>query len=287
MDRAIKEEGRSLKYAMVSYADNFEDVLLNRAFKSITKGFYIDIGAYDPISHSITKHFYDQGWHGINVEPNPAPFARLCASRTRDLNLNLGISEKAGQLTIYEAPNACWSVDEDLLTGWFGAKSSEIQPRSIPVITLEQLCEAHVPEGLTIDFLKVDVEGHERAVIAGGEWSKWRPRVVIIEANRPEHWHSILDEAGYHFVLFDGVNRIYVRDEDKDLIPGLSVPVNVGDQFAIHGYLAAIYGLQEQLDEVNRLGRNTIKLARTMKAMATRHPRIARLARLAYKRLAS
>src|SRR5580692_1079228 len=103
---------------MTSYAANFEDVLLHRAFRGQRSGFYIDVGAYEPVDDSITNHFYENGWSGINIEPNPAPFGRLRAARGRDKNLNIGLSNREGRLTVYEAPAACWSVDRDLLTGW-------------------------------------------------------------------------------------------------------------------------------------------------------------------------
>lgn len=53
----------------ISYAQNFEDVRLWRALKQFEHGFYIDVGANDPSHDSVTKAFYDHGWHGINVEP--------------------------------------------------------------------------------------------------------------------------------------------------------------------------------------------------------------------------
>ena len=68
-----------MNWRMTSYADNFEDVLLQRAFELDARGFYIDVGAYAPVEHSVTKQFYDRGWRGINVEPNPQPFAELAA----------------------------------------------------------------------------------------------------------------------------------------------------------------------------------------------------------------
>ena len=53
----------------ISYAQNFEDVILRRALKDIEKGFYVDVGAHDPVIDSVTKAFYDLGWRGINIEP--------------------------------------------------------------------------------------------------------------------------------------------------------------------------------------------------------------------------
>ena len=74
---------------MISYAQNFEDVILWRVFKDIISGFYIDVGAYHPRIDSVTKWFYDQGWNGINIEPSKEYLDRFYDERPRDLNLNL------------------------------------------------------------------------------------------------------------------------------------------------------------------------------------------------------
>ena len=73
----------------VSYAQNFEDVLLWRALGGVTDGFYIDVGAAHPDIDSVTRAFYDRGWSGINIEPTPEYSLRLAAARPRDVNLRL------------------------------------------------------------------------------------------------------------------------------------------------------------------------------------------------------
>lgn len=258
---------------MVSYADNFEDVLLQRALPREGTGFYIDVGAFDPVAHSVTKHFYEHGWRGINVEPNPAAFSRLDEGRPRDVNLNLGLSNREGFLTLYEAPSACWSVDPDLLTGWFGADRDALVERRVPVTTLAEVCERHVPAGVTIDFLKVDVEGHEREVLEGNDWRRWRPRIVLAEANRPETWEPMLLGSGYLFAFFDGVNRFFVREEDRGLLPALGVPVNSSDAFVIDAYLEKILNLQHQLEPYRNLSPLALGVARRLQRMSARYPR--------------
>jgi hypothetical protein len=95
----------------------------------------------------------------------------------------------------------------------------------VPVTTLARVCEDHITG--EIDFLKVDVEGHEREVLEGADWSRWRPRVVVVEAVRPtlepshQAWESILLRARYEFVAFDGVNRYYARREEPVLAEAL------------------------------------------------------------------
>src|SRR4051812_1354714 len=87
---------------MISYAQNFEDVLLARVFSGRTVGFYVDVGAADPINLSVTKWFYDQGWCGINIEPNRILFERLAADRARDINLECGIGAASGEAPFFE-----------------------------------------------------------------------------------------------------------------------------------------------------------------------------------------
>ena len=79
---------------MISYAQNREDVLLARVFHDVKAGFYVDVGANDPEHCSVTKHFYDLGWRGINFEPGRV-FEKLAAARPRDINLNVAASDRA------------------------------------------------------------------------------------------------------------------------------------------------------------------------------------------------
>ena len=77
----------------VTYAQNFEDVILWRALKHIDRGFYVDCGAYDPTRHSVTKAFYDRGWRGINIEPILSLLQEFVVQRPLDANLAIAISD--------------------------------------------------------------------------------------------------------------------------------------------------------------------------------------------------
>lgn len=66
---------------IISYAQNYEDVILWRALGGLEDGFYLDVGANDPEELSVTKWFYDQGWHGINLEPSEEYYQLLCKAR--------------------------------------------------------------------------------------------------------------------------------------------------------------------------------------------------------------
>ena len=233
---------------MVSYAQNGEDVLLARLFPSGLHGFYIDVGAHHPVNGSVTKHFYDQGWRGINVEPAADPLAELVQARPRDVNLGVGLSDQAGTLTFYESPPTGCSTFSADIAAHQSQSGIPYAPREVEVLTLAQVCEAHV-EG-EIDFLSVDVEGHEAQVLLGADWKRWRPRVVLVEATEPlttvpshEGWEQTLLDADYVFAAFDGLNRWYVRVEDSELLEPLRTPANILDDYIPYRH----FKLQEDL----------------------------------------
>ncbi|MGI8809105.1 MAG: FkbM family methyltransferase [Acidimicrobiales bacterium] len=244
---------------MTSYAQNREDVLLDRLFPRGVSGFYIDVGANDPVANSVTKHFYDLGWRGINVEPALSPFERLREARTRDVNLNIGLSDREDALTFHEFPPGLSGVSTFSAeqAAWHADKGHSSQERQVPVTTLAKICAEHVDGD--IDFLTVDVEGHEREVLEGGDWSRWRPRVVVVEATQPAttnpthlQWEHVLLGNGYAFAAFDGLNRYYVRDEDRHLAAGLAAPVNVTDEFVPYEHAKAFENLRWGYDVLER-----------------------------------
>jgi FkbM family methyltransferase len=266
---------------MVSYAQNREDVLLARLFPGAGPGFYIDVGANDPVTHSVTKHFYEKGWRGINLDPHPACFARLQQDRPRDLNLQAGVSDRDGTLAFFEAEESGWSTFSTLQAANLRSSGMRLVERSVPVLTLAAVCERHVPPGQAIDFLKVDAESHEREVLAGADWSRWRPRAVLVEANGFEAWEPILLAAGYLFAAHDGVNRFYVRAEDAALRDLLAVPANVTDEFVPFEYQREIDRLRAELDALGGVGPNALAVARRLQRLASRHP----LAASAFRRI--
>jgi FkbM family methyltransferase len=225
---------------MISYAQNFEDVLLYRCFSSVPDGFYVDVGAYDPVIDSVTKIFYDRGWSGINIEPGSV-FNRLSADRPRDINLNVAVSDHSGIVTCYEYPEYAGlsTLEEELPAALRGVATPRIE-LTVPCLTLNDILSNHAMEK-TVNFIKIDVEGHENAIISSTNWRLFRPELLVVEATIPTTaavadapWESILFESGYHLVYFDGLNKFYVRSESNHLRKFFAVPVNIFDGFVKH-----------------------------------------------------
>jgi FkbM family methyltransferase len=212
------------------------------------------VGAHDPVELSITKYFYDLGWRGLNLEAAPGFANKIRNGRPRDTTLNVGVSDHEGSLTFFEASSkesglSTLSAEEAEIHRRAGRKFKEYE---IPVKTLSALCAEHVKE--PIDFMSVDVEGHESQVLEGADFTVFRPKVLVVEATRPlsqepthQNWEHILNRADYLFAVFDGVNRYYVASEHRDLAESLVLPPNPFDDFVPYYYQSRIDALRKEL----------------------------------------
>ncbi len=148
-------------------------------------GFYVDVGAGDPVELSVTKWFYDLGWSGINIEPNPTFYQRLVAERVRDVNLNCGAGALEGDAPYFQmSVNELSSFDSDSCVR-ARAEGMTVMPRTVAVLPLTSILDDHCGNR-PIDFLKIDVEGWEREVLAGLDLRRYRPTVIVVEATIAE-----------------------------------------------------------------------------------------------------
>ena len=223
--------------AFVTYAQNFEDLMLWRALKTVGQGFYIDLGASEPTADSVTLAFYERGWRGINIEPAPGAFARLDAARPRDINLNVAISDHDGEQEFYlvDGGNGLSTLSATMRDA-FTREGRTIETRRIPVRRLADICREHVTGA--IHFLKIDIEGGERDALASADLETWRPWIVVVEATvanttipTHQHWEGLLLERRYSMVYADGLNRFYLAEEHGELAAAFAVPPNVFDRY--------------------------------------------------------
>ena len=224
--------------------------MLWRALGDVEAGFWIDAGAADPDFYSVTRTFSERGWRGINIEPTTEAFARLQARRPHDINLPVAVGAALGQLTFYDCADPTLSTLDPAIAERNRAGGREITERAIEVTTLAAICERDAPPD--IHFLKVDVEGAEAAVLAGADFTRFRPWLLVIEATIPlsralnhDVWEPGLLAANYRFAWFDGVNRFYIAAERWDrLSPHFTLPVNTFDDFEMFDHAVELKAAQ-------------------------------------------
>src|SRR6185295_3118951 len=208
----------------LSYAQNMEDYHLDLIFAGQDGGCYVDVGAGHPVADNVSFHFYLKGWRGLVVEPQVALAELYAHVRPRDEALSCLAGRAEGEVDFYlvDKLHGFSSTVREHAVGaaQFGASYQTIRKRVRP---LGALIDA---AGLAaIDFLKIDVEGAEGEVLAGMDFARQRPRLLLIEAVQPgsmaEAWgesEPALLAQGYQFAFFDRLNRFYVADEANDLL---------------------------------------------------------------------
>ena len=223
----------------ITYAQNFEDVMLHRALRNIENGFYIDVGANDPTHESVTRVFYERGWSGVNIEPTDSMFARLCEARPRDVNLNLAAWRSSGTHPLFLVQESeAFATLEPAMAALHREAGRVVTETTIETISLRDVCERYAGNR-DIHFMKVDVEGAELQVFQGHDFSRWRPWIILGEAHGPDlsvnvyqPWEDLLTGEKYEFIYCDGLNRFYVAAERRaELAHAFAVPPNVYDNW--------------------------------------------------------
>lgn len=223
-------------FGITSYAQNFEDVMLWRALGRVENGFYIDVGANDPIVDSVSKAFYEHGWRGIHVEPLSEYAAALRQDRPDERVIEAVLTAHAGTQAFYHIPKTGLSTGAKEVANRHQSTGWQVSEIVVPATTLANVF-SEVGDG-PIHWLKIDVEGMETDVLMGWGEHAARPWIVVVEATEPSSqiqswckWEQLLLDLGYEFVYFDGLNRFYISSQHRELKQLFSTPPNIFDGF--------------------------------------------------------
>jgi FkbM family methyltransferase len=215
------------------HGEYYEDYVLSSVLDGVASGTYIDVGANHPVENNVTDLFYERGWHGITIEPNPEFVPLYAKLRPRDVHLNLGIASAGGTLSFYtvkDPPGGDGTYEAGELSSFDPAVAGRwkqaglgVSESKVPVTTLNQvLHERPLPE---ITILSIDVEGFEKQVLESIDLRRHRPLVLVVEACLPgtevpsyAAWEDLLLRADYAPAMSDGLNRYYVPRDRKDLL---------------------------------------------------------------------
>jgi FkbM family methyltransferase len=196
-------------YSQKTYFSQFgEDIFLDFLFSDKPKGFYVDIGAYHPFNISNTYVFYKMGWRGINIEPNPISFQSFPINRPNDINLNLAVSLKQGNV-LFNCLDELSGIDGD--THLFRNRKKGVRKCWVKSKPLHSIFDEYLPKDQTIDFMSVDCEGHDEQVIESNNWNIFRPSVLLVEDHKKKNktLDKFLSSVGYRFIRELGLTKVF------------------------------------------------------------------------------
>lgn len=199
-----------LDYREILYSQSGEDGILKGCFfeelQIDYKGKYIDIGCYHPFLSSNTHFFYLRGWRGINIDVNPNSIKLFNKIRKEDINLNIAIWPSGGNVFFYYNklnPGMSYVSDKNRIN------NKETTIKKIISQPLHQVLSSYVKDNERIDFMTIDVEGNELAILKSNDWSKFRPSILVIEILGINHCEikdndtsKYLSSIGYSLLTF-------------------------------------------------------------------------------------
>lgn len=213
-----------------AYAQEGEDLLIHSYLIKKAAGFYVDIGANHPKKFSSTYLFYQRGWQGICVDPWPEATKLFAKYRPSDLFVNCGIGNQTSNLNYY-----CFASS---LMNTFDAAEAESVQKNIALddgcrlVEVKKVAVCKLADLLNdnssflaarkIDFMNIDVEGGELAVLESNDWSKYLPGIIAIEIHGFDlscandfPVHNYLVDKGYQLIAKTQLTAIY-RHQDYD-----------------------------------------------------------------------
>jgi FkbM family methyltransferase len=207
-----------------SYSQCGEDLLIQYIFtlRGIAKPSYLDIGANDPFFISNTALFYERGCRGINIEANPQLAAKFTIARPKDINLNIGISDKEEELDFYIMRDNTLSTFSKAESDFMISKGKPLKEiKKIPLTTISSVLEKYANNTFP-DFMSIDVEGMDFQILQSIDFSKSGPKVICVEAaeyspvgagTRRSELIDFLVSKGYYEYANTNLNAIMVQNK--------------------------------------------------------------------------
>ncbi|MEO6734100.1 MAG: FkbM family methyltransferase [Ferruginibacter sp.] len=202
------------------FSQTGEDIIIQFLIEK-QRGFYVDVGCNHPISFSNTFELYKSGWVGLNIDANPELIKKF-KIRPRDISVCAAVSDEVKEMVFYEFEQSEVStLETTVLDNWkknWNYKNS----RKVITKTLTQILEENSVQ-TEIDFLSIDVEGHDLQVLKSLDFAKYKPRLILIEIHnfdvsnyQTNEIVHFLDVKGYDLVSFATMNGYFKRRKNTD-----------------------------------------------------------------------
>ena len=194
-----------------TYSMHGEDLVVEKYFKDVVNGFYVDLGCYHPIKLNNTMLLYQKGWRGINIDINEFSIKLFNFCRPDDLNLNLAISDKNSEIDFYyqkklSVLSTIKKSQSDLVF------QGKINKKKISSQTLTKVLDNSKYKDKQIDFLDSDIEGADLEALKSLDFSRYSPKLISVEIlpeNIDVNKTNIQKSDIYNFLIRKNYQKIW------------------------------------------------------------------------------
>ena len=200
-----------------------EDKYIKELFDKNFIGKFLDVGCYHPTRHNNTYLMYKSGWSGMNIDLNPLTIELFDFMRPRDININSGVSDMEIEKKLYfiDELNTQNTLDQNqlnFLKNHHNIKESEILEKKIMTRNLNNILHDH--KFYNIDFMNLDIEGHELKVLETLDFNKINIKYLCIEMIKHnedsilnnEKIKNLLSQNNFKLIKNFDFNYIYMRE---------------------------------------------------------------------------
>jgi len=192
-----------------SYSQYGEDAVIFHFFylhSRIKNGFYVDVGAFDPVQYSNTFLLHKHGWSGINIDIVAERIDQFKAARANDKNVLAAIGDSEGEIEVFEHPQWASMTTVDTATA---AYHNSRPVGTVACRTLQSILDEY---GVNhIDYMNIDVEGFEMKVLSNFDPNKYGVSLFTVElltqdinAILNSDLYKYMSERGYVFCGWTG-----------------------------------------------------------------------------------
>jgi len=172
-----------MTFPIASYSSFGEGRLILKFLGKRPQGFYVDVGAHQPVDYSNTYALYQRGWRGIAIDPDPEAIAAFKQARPEDIALQLAIGSEPGRVTLHLFNDRSMNTVDPSSFERFRANPRKRHLGDIEVErqTLAAVLAKSVPTGVAVDFMNIDCEGADIDVLRSNDWARFHPFLLAVE----------------------------------------------------------------------------------------------------------
>jgi FkbM family methyltransferase len=204
----------------ISYSQFGEDITAANLFRNVDSGFYVDVGAHHPLRLSNTAELHIRGWQGVNVEPRQEGIRLFQQYRPHAINVRMAIHNELDTVTLYKFRGGRINTILPGRAESLKATKEPVGEEVVPALSLNGLFEEHVPEGVHVHYLSVDIEGYDTEAILAFDLNRFKPDVICVEIHRFDILHladhpivQYLTDHGYELYAINIMSFTFVRTD--------------------------------------------------------------------------
>jgi len=205
------------KYSKKSYSISNVDLIIDRMFSEIKKGYFIDIGCNHPIKFNNCYALYKRGWRGINIDLDKDCINEFNKLRNKDYNFHAVVSSKSDiekEVYIYHSRSAINTVSAELIK-YRNTDIDKIKIVKQKTETLENIIDKSPFRDKKFNLLSIDIENHEHEVLKNFNFNKYIIDVIVIEIHNLKQRNLEIWEQSIEFVLNSKIYKLLINNNYK------------------------------------------------------------------------